>query len=132
MSKNVGWVRLLEPNQKTVRKARVLLVQYNGQYLMCPVWRSAPNRLVPILMDKDGKMYIDSSDPFSYELGSAPTVEKRINEFNELYKSREIDIRIVKLLTEDDLLRAKIPCFAMEDDLTDEEIGRIPLIRMFV
>lgn len=132
MSKDVGWVRLLEPDQKTVRKSRVLLVKYNGQYLMCPLWRSAPNRLVPILMDKEGKMYIDSSDPFSYELGSAPTIEQRISEFNELYESREIDIKILKILTEDDLNRAKIPCFTMEAELPAEEIGRIPLIRMFV
>ncbi len=132
MSKDVGWVRLLEPDQKTVRKSRVLLVKYNGQYLMCPLWRSAPNRLVPILMDKEGKMYIDSSDPFSYELGSAPTIEQRIAEFNELYESREIDIKILKILTEDDLNRAKIPCFTMEAELPAEEIGRIPLIRMFV
>lgn len=132
MSKNVGWVRLLEPDQKTVRRSRVLLVRNNGEYLMCPLWRSAPNRLVPILMDNEGKMFIDASDPFSYELGSAPTIEQRIDEFNKLYESREINIRILKILSEDDLIRANIPCFTMEDELDQEALGRIPVIRMFV
>lgn len=132
MSKNTGWVLLLDPDQKTVRKSRVLLVKNNGKYLLCPLWRSAPNRLVPILMDKDGKMYIDSSDPFSYELGSAPTLERRIEEFNEFYESQEIDIRILKLLSEDDLIRAKIPCFTVENEPSKEELKRLPMIRMFV
>ena len=132
MSKNVGWVLLLEPDHETVRRARVLLVQNSGQYWMCPLWREAPNRLVPISSDKNGKMYIDASDPFSYELGSAPTLKQRISEFNDYFTTQKIPVKIVKLLTEDDLMRAGISCFTMEADPPIEELKRMPLIRMYV
>ena len=132
MSKNVGVIRLLEPDQKTIRKGSVLLLKQEGKYMLCPLWRSAPNKLVSIMTDAEGKLYIDASDPFAYELPTAPTLAARIDEFNTFYSEKEIDIKIVSLMTEDDLKRANIPCFAEEDELEQSFIDKIPVIRMFV
>lgn len=127
----LGFVRLLEPDQKTIHTAHVVVLQIGLKtFHFCPIWKSAVNRLVPVMRSSDQppSFYIDATDPFAYELWSASTFEHRVNDFNAIHEARDNGIvRIVKVASLTDLQRAGLPCFR-----NSEDPSRIPLIRMFV
>jgi len=126
-----GVVRLLGPDRKTTYFAKVIILQVAAtKFLLCPLWKNAVNKLVPIMRtdDQPPVFYIDSTDPFAYELWDAPTLDQRIKDFNLVHGVRENGItKIVKIASLVDLQRAGIPCGEEGTDLSN-----LPLIQMFI
>lgn len=129
MENTKAFVKLLDPDMKTIHVAHVVVLQTGERtFNFCPIWRGGPNKLVPIMQDSNGQFYIDATDPFAYELFSAKTMEDRYNEFNKLNEERgNTHVRIIKEATAKDLARAMIPHFDHPDDES-----KTPYIRMFL